>query len=297
MLTATAGPSQLDHLDELDDLHHQGALTTLARPPADAQRYPFAPSSHVRSDRGDPRPRRADGGAALQGRQAQNHGALSRGEWSPGEAIPAERRLSKRYGISIGTVRKAIDELVAENILIRQQGRGTFVASHNRDRMLFYFFHVVPLEGAKEYPDVGLLAFNRGKADRVTAEALELAPGDPVFRIRNLLRLAGRPAIVDDITLAVARFATLTEKQFRSRPSTIYNLYQEAYGISVVRTSERLRAVVADAEIARHLEIPPGAPLLEIRRVAIAYNDVPVEYRVSHVDAGHFEYWNEIRSF
>jgi len=223
--------------------------------------------------------------------------ALSRGEWSPGEAIPAERRLSKRYGISIGTVRKAIDELVAENILIRQQGRGTFVASHNRDRMLFYFFHVVPLEGAKEYPDVGLLAFNRGKADRVAAEALLLAPGDPVYRIRNLLRLAGRPAIVDDITLSVARFATLTEKQFRSRPSTIYNLYQEAYGISVVRTSERLRAVVADAEIARHLEIPPGAPLLAIRRVAIAYNDVPVEYRVSHVDAGHFEYWNEIRSF
>jgi len=220
--------------------------------------------------------------------------ALSRGEWPPGDAIPAERRLSERYGISIGTVRKAIDELVAENILIRQQGRGTFVASHNRDRMLFYFFHVVPLEGPKEYPDVGLLAFSRGKADRAAAEALNLAPGDPVFRIRNLLRLSGRPAIVDDIAVPVARFPTLTEKQFRARPSTIYNLYQEAFGVSVVRTSERLRATVADAEVARLLGVGAGAPLLTIRRIALGYNDVPIEYRVSQVDTGHFEYWSEI---
>jgi GntR family transcriptional regulator len=221
--------------------------------------------------------------------------ALSRGEWPPGDAIPAERRLSERYAISIGTVRKAIDELVAENILIRQQGRGTFVASHNRDRMLFYFFHVVPLEGPKEYPDVGFLSFARGKADRAAADALGVAAGDPVFRIRNLLRLAGRPAIVDDLTLPAARFASLTEKQFRTRSSTIYNLYQEAFGISVVRTSERLRAVVADAETARLLDLAPGAPLLSIRRVALGYNDAPVEYRVSQVDTGHFEYWSEIR--
>ena len=221
--------------------------------------------------------------------------ALSRGEWPPGDAIPAERRLSERYGISIGTVRKAIDELVAENILIRQQGRGTFVATHNRDRMMFYFFHVAPIEGAKEYPEVGFLSFARGKADRAVADALELVAGEPVFRVRNLLRLAGRPAIVDDLTLPVARFASLTERQFRTRPSTIYNLYQEAFGISVVRTSERLRAVVADAETAHLLDLAPGAPLLSIRRVALGYNDVPVEYRVSQVDAAHFEYWNEIK--
>jgi GntR family transcriptional regulator len=221
--------------------------------------------------------------------------ALAEGEWRPGDAIPAERRLSERYGLSIGTVRKAIDELVAENMLIRQQGRGTFVATHNRDRMLFYFFHVVPLEGPKQYPEVGLLAFGRAKADRAEAEALAIEPGEPVHRIRNLLRLAGRPAIVDDITLAVARFPTLTERQFRDRPSTIYNLYQDAFGISVVRTSERLRATLADADTARLLGIAPGAPLLSIRRVALGYNDAPVEYRVSQVDTDHCEYWNEIR--
>src|SRR6476661_5694082 len=84
--------------------------------------------------------------------------ALTQGEWKPGEAIPAERRLSERFRISVGTVRRAIDELVAENILIRQQGRGTFVARHTREREVFYFLHVVPQRGPKQYPEVQLLS-------------------------------------------------------------------------------------------------------------------------------------------
>jgi GntR family transcriptional regulator len=220
--------------------------------------------------------------------------ALTGGAWKAGEAIPAERRLSERHGSSIGTVRRAIDELVAENILIRQQGRGTFVASHTRDRLLFYFFHIVPDSGAKLYPDVQFLSFAKGRADRVAAEKLRIAVGDPVFRARNRLRLAGVPIMVDDITLPATRFAGMTEAQFRDRPSTIYNLYQQAYGISVVRSSERLRATLADAESAALLDIARGAPLLQIRRVAHTYNDVPVEFRVSLVDTAHHEYWAEI---
>jgi GntR family transcriptional regulator len=221
--------------------------------------------------------------------------ALSGGEWKPGEAIPAERRLAERYGISIGTVRKAIDELVAENILIRQQGRGTFVASHNRDRLLFYFFHVVPHNGAKEYPVVRLLAFGKAKADKLASDKLGVAIGDPVYKIRNLLALSGDPVIVDDITVPAARFPGLTERAFRDRPSTIYNLYQEAFGVSVVRTVERLRATLADAEIAPLLHLAQGAPLLQIGRVALTYGDVPVELRVSHVNTARHEYWSELQ--
>ena len=220
--------------------------------------------------------------------------ALTSGEWKPGEAIPAERRLSERFGISIGTVRKAIDELVAENILIRQQGRGTYVASHTRDRLLFYFFHVVPEAGPKSYPDVQFLSFARSKADRAAAERLELTPGDAVFRIRNRLRLGGVPIIIDDITVPVTRFPGLSEAQFRGRASTIYNLYQEEFGISVVRTSERLRAAIAEPDIAGLLELPRGSPLLLIRRVAYTYNASPVEYRVSLVNTAHHEYWTEL---
>ena len=117
--------------------------------------------------------------------------ALASGEWKPGDAIPAERRLAERYSVSIGTVRKAIDALVDANLLIRQQGRGTYVATHTRDRLLYYFFHVVPEGGGKEYPDVRMVAFARGKADRVEAEKLAIALADPVIRVRNLLHLGG----------------------------------------------------------------------------------------------------------
>jgi GntR family transcriptional regulator len=228
--------------------------------------------------------------------ERQLRDTLARGEWKPGEAIPPERSLAKRFGVSIGTVRKAIDELCGANLLIRQQGRGTFVASHNRDRMLFYFFHVVPESGAKEYPDVRLLSFGKGKADRGEAEALALAPGDAVVRIRNLLQLSGRPVIVDDLTLPAARFQGLTEARFASRPSTIYNLYQEGFGLSVVTARERLRAKVADAETAQLLGVERGAPLLAIRRIAYSYNDDPVELRRSLVDTSTHEYWADIGS-
>jgi GntR family transcriptional regulator len=226
--------------------------------------------------------------------ERQMRGALARGEWKPGEAIPPERELAKRFAVSIGTVRKAIDELVALNMLIRQQGRGTFVASHTRDRLLFYFFHVVPERGGKQYPDVRLVSFARGKAQRSEAEALRIAPSDPVFRIRNLLHLSGRPVIVDDLTLPAARFRGLTGRRFARRPSTIYNLYQDAFGLSVVRTRERLRATLADVETASLLRVSKGSPLLAIRRLALSYDDDPIELRTSLVDTAEHEYWSEI---
>src|SRR5579862_2008389 len=220
--------------------------------------------------------------------------ALTRAEWRPGDAIPAERRLAERYGISIGTVRKAIDELVAENMLIRQQGRGTFVPRHNRDRLLFYFFHSVAEDGAKVYPVVRLHAFAAGKADKLAADRLAIALGAPVFKIRNVLSLSDRPVIVDDIVIAGARFPRLTQRMFGERPSTIYHLYQTGFGVSVVRTTERLRATVADAEIAALLQVESDTPLLQIRRVALTYNDVPVEFRVSRVNTQRYEYWSEL---
>ncbi|MGE5171474.1 MAG: GntR family transcriptional regulator [Rudaea sp.] len=220
--------------------------------------------------------------------------ALTQREWKPGTAIPAERRLCARFHVSVGTVRRAIDELVAENILIRQQGRGTFVATHDRERERFYFLHVVPEHGPKQYPDVRLEAFARGKADRRIASALALRPGAAVYRIRNVLHLDGAPVIVDDIALAAARFPGLTERRFAERRSTIYRLYQEAFGIFIVKTRERLRATRAEGSAAALLGVPVDTPLLEIRRVALTYRDVPVEYRVSLVNTAHHEYWAEV---
>lgn len=215
---------------------------------------------------------------------------LASGDWKPGEAIPSEARLGQEFGVAIGTIRKAVDELSDENILIRQQGRGTFVATHNRDRLLFHFFHVERQDGHKEYPEVRLLDFARERASREVADKLGLYEGDKVFRFRNALALEGVKLMLDDIILPEALFPRLTEKKLRERHSTLYNLYQDEYRISVLRTAQRLSAGVVPREAARALELPSGLPVLVIRRVAFAYHDKPVEYRESYVDTRRHDY-------
>lgn len=215
---------------------------------------------------------------------------LEQGAWAPGMAIPSEAKLKEEFGVAIGTIRKAVDELVAENILIRQQGRGTFVATHNRDRLLFHFFHIERQDGHKEYPDVRMLDFERARADERSAAKLHIREGDRVLRFRNVLALEGVKLMLDEIILPERLFPKLTEKRLRERPSTLYNLYQDEFGISVVRTEQRLRAGLAPREIVRALGLAPGMPMLEIHRVAFAYNDLPVEFRISHVDTSKHDY-------
>jgi len=219
---------------------------------------------------------------------------VSSGDWVPGHAIPAEWALAERFQVAVGTVRKAVDELVAENILIRQQGRGTFVAAHNRERLMFHFFHIVHRDGEKQQPQVEMLSFRAAKADVDEAAQLNLEIGAAVFRIRNVLSIAKQPIIADAITIPQALFPKLTRERFRDRPNTIYHLYQTAFGITVVRTAERLRATLADADSATVLGVAVNAPLLEIRRVAISFDNAPVEYRRSLVNTADYEYFSDL---
>src|SRR4051812_35224324 len=154
---------------------------------------------------------------------------LARVEWKPGEAIPSESRLAERFGVSIGTIRKAIDELVAERILLRQQGRGTFVATHTEDRTLFYFFHIVGKDGSRELPTIELKSFRKAKASALEAGKLAIARDAAVFRIQNVLKLAGDAVLFDEITVPATLFRDLDEDTFRNRDGTIYGLYQSRY--------------------------------------------------------------------
>ncbi|HXZ94233.1 MAG TPA: GntR family transcriptional regulator [Burkholderiales bacterium] len=221
--------------------------------------------------------------------------SLAQGEWKAGEALPSETQLAQRFGVSIGTLRKAIDELVAEGAVVRRQGRGTFIASHGATRLMFHFFHIVPHEGDKQYPRTQTLAFRRSRADPTEAAKLVVAAGDPVLRIRNLLSLGGAPVILDQLVLPQRLFSDLTEKILTARDNTIYHLYQTRYGVHVLRTSERLRATVADAVAAKLLGVKKGAPLLEINRVAYTYHDAPVELRRSLVNTAAHEYFSDLR--
>ena len=222
--------------------------------------------------------------------------ALGSGKWKHGQRIASEPQLAARFGVSVGTVRKAIGELQAENILVREQGRGTFVVSHTRDYMLNVFFRIVDADGHKELPTVSLIGMKRGRADRSIAALLNLAPRAPVIDIEALLSLKGRPTIFDRIRLPAQRFGELGEHLFARRTGTIYGLFQERFGITVVRADERITAVAAGEREARVLGVARGAPLLRIQRVAYTYKDVPVDARVRLVDSSRHGYLSVLGS-
>lgn len=216
--------------------------------------------------------------------------SLRAGQWKPGEAIPAEPRLASHYGVSIGTLRKAIDELVADNVLLRQQGRGTFVASHGGEGMRFLFFSIVGRDGGRRYPDVRLEDFRRARASERIAEALSIPLKSPVIEFRNSLWLDGGSVGVDDITVPAGMFPGLSLTRLRQRDNTIYHLYEHGFGVSVMRIAETLRAVGAPDDVASLLGLTPGSALLLVRRVAFTLDDRPVEFRLSWVNTAQYEY-------
>ena len=217
--------------------------------------------------------------------------AIEGGQLPPGGAMPNETMLAASFGVAIGTLRHAVGELVAEHILVRRQGRGTFVATHNADRFLFQFFHVERGDGLREVPQVELLAFSRARLDdEAAAEALGLKPGDPVLCFENRLLLQGRPVVHDRITVAAAMFKGLGEKRLAERGGTIYQLYQSGFAITVVRAVERARAVAVDRASARVLGLAPGTPVMQVHRTALTFGDKAVEYRVSTIHTALHHY-------
>ena len=217
---------------------------------------------------------------------------IEAGRCAPGDPLPSETELAAAFGVSIGTVRRAVDDLVADHILVRRQGRGTFVASHNADRFLFQFFHVERADGRRENPQVDPLSFQRVKLDDEAAAALALRPGEPAIQIEHRLRLQGRAVVYDRLLLPAALFRGLTEKKLAERPSTLYHLYQSAFAITVVRAQERARAIAADRNVARILGVALGTPLIQVRRTALSFGDKPVEYRVSTIHTALHDYVN-----
>ncbi len=205
--------------------------------------------------------------------------SLEAGEWGPGDAIPSEGDLAVRFNVSQGTVRKAIDEMAAENLLIRRQGKGTFVASHDDPRSFYRFLRLVPDDGnAAHAVSVPLSCSTKG-ADEEVAAALRLGVGEPVIYVERLLRFDGEAVVFDQIHLVADLFAGLTLDSLGAGDRSLYSLFENDYGVRMIHAEEHLRAVAADAASANLLAVSPGAPLLLVERTAYTYGSKPVEWR------------------
>ena len=209
-----------------------------------------------------------------------------------GPALPSEFELAADLGVSQGTVRKALDELEAERFVVRRQGKGTFVARHDEARILFQFFKLIPDSGQSEFPESQILAVEAEAADARAAAALDLRSGARIVRIERLRSLGGQVCIFERIVLPRSLFPAIEK---RALPNNLYELYRSDFGVTMVRASEKLKAVAAGKREAKYLGLAPGAPLLSIDRRALAADGKPAEWRVSLCRTDRSHYWSDLR--
>ena len=220
--------------------------------------------------------------------------SLIGGEWRPGEMIPSEIDLAGRYKVSQGTVRKAIDSLASENILIRRQGKGTFVATHNEEGIKLRFLRLTAVDGHKEVLNNELISCVKSKADNHMAKILELTAGAATIEIQRLVTFSGRPLIYDHIIIPGAPFKGINGTRIDENKGSMYSMYETEYGIRMIRAEERLTAVAASGEVAEALNLKLGAPLLSIDRVSYTYGDKPMEWRLGLCLTDDHHYMSEL---
>jgi GntR family transcriptional regulator len=221
--------------------------------------------------------------------------SLQEGEWRPGEAIPSELELAARFRVSQGTVRKAIDELAAENLLMRRQGKGTFVATHSEEKVQYRFLRLQPDEVGVVQPLARrFLECRRLRAPVDVAKALDLRGGDSAVEIRRTLSNAEGAVVYDDIWLPGTLFKGLTQERLEEFQGPLYGLFETEFGVRMIRAEEKIRAVAADAAQAEVLGVAPGAPLLSVERTSYTYGDKPVELRRGLYSTSHHHYRNEL---
>ena len=220
--------------------------------------------------------------------------SLEAGEWKPGEVILSENQLAARYKVSQGTVRKAIDELAAENLLVRRQGKGTFVAAHIETHTQFRFLRLTPIEGEQRYPESIVIECRRVRAPAEIARLLDLRAGDSAVLIKRVLSHGGVPFVLDEIWLPGAIFKGLTAERLTESKVPLYSLFESEFGTKMLRADEKIRAVAADAAASAVLKVASGAPLLSVDRVTFTYGDKPVEVRRGLYSTRDHFYKNEV---
>lgn len=220
---------------------------------------------------------------------------IANNRWRPGEAIPTEAALSSEYCLSTGTVRKAIDMLVADNILERQQGRGTFIRRPQFQSSLFRFFRFQTASGERQVPESRILSREPMAAPAAVAQVLGLPPGSPVIRMLRLRLLDAQPVLAEEIWLPRIQFHALLEIDMDQQGPLLYPIYEEFCNQVVAYAEETLTADAVDDVNARLLQIPVNSPVVVIERLARNYAGQPLEWRRSRGHASHFRYSVEIR--
>jgi GntR family transcriptional regulator len=219
---------------------------------------------------------------------------LARGDWKPGDQLPTEPELAELFGVAVFTIRAGIQKLVDSGVLLRRQGKGTFVALHRARPLRNQFLRVFSNDGQKANWDREFVSLEKKIADDDVAAVLKLPDGAAeraIYEVLFLLKNEGKPVAYVQSQMTAKLFPNLSDGVLRDTRENFYAVFQERFGVNVIRIDERVRAVRAGRSGARWLRVGTGDPMLRIERVAYTYNDDPVELRYYNVQADSYCYF------
>jgi GntR family transcriptional regulator len=202
------------------------------------------------------------------------------GIWPPSERLPSEFALAKEFKVLQGTVRKSIDTLIHKNLLIRHQGRDTFVSSHSDQREFFWFCHHVENNNISQSPQTShLISHQRRKCSPKESKHLKISKAAYTQNIRPVRSMRGIPFIIENIVVPDALITELGKET--GIPNELYQLYEQAYSENIHKVVEHFPAGTLTHSKATYLSLQEGDPLLEIDGLAATLDGTPVEWSVS----------------
>ena len=210
------------------------------------------------------------------------------GEWPPGSALPAESLLATQHQVALGTMRRALEQLVNMGLVERIHGKGTFVRQGIAGASMLRFFRFD--SGGGEVPQSRILSRQRVHASAAVARQLGVAPGEPVLQLQRLRLLAQRPCLLEDIWLPLDLFAALENSDTQAWGDLLYPQFANQCGVHVHRAVDHIGFALLTGTQAHHLQLPPGHPCVAVERNAHDLTGRCVEWRTTRADAHAFHY-------
>ena len=202
---------------------------------------------------------------------------IASGEWAPGAQAPSERELCEQFQISRITVRQALAELVVEGRLIREHGRGTFVAQPRIQQTLTRLTGFSQdMQARGQQPGARVLRLEVAPAPPAVARVLRLEAGEPVILLRRLRLADGEPLAVETAYLLDRLCHGVLAKNLENR--SLYKLLKDKFDITPARAEQQLKAVACPAAEAKWLGVRKGSPVLHIYRTTFTQDDLPFEH-------------------
>ncbi len=220
---------------------------------------------------------------------------ITQGEWVPGTALPPEAALAKEHGVALGTLRQALALLVAQGLLERQHGRGTFVRAGLGGASMLRFFRFSQGDGQSSMPQSKILKRKVQLASAATADALGLPAGASVLQLQRMRSVNGQPCLLEQIALPLPMFEALAQSDTAAWDDLLYPMVQRVCGVTIHRAEDALSFGLLDARQAALMLLDAGHPCVRVERRAFDLAGRCVELRTTLGDAFAFRYTAQVR--